>query len=148
MLAVLAKLPTFRGDSRFSTWAHQFAALEAANTLGRHRRRKHRLVGWEADDWERLPDRLGADPYEHAEYADMLEAVIQAVNRTLTDRQRRLFTAIVLEGTPPDILVAQFGTSRGAVYKSIFHARRKIRAFLVTHGYVDRAATSACCRLR
>ena len=148
MLAVLAKLPRFRGESRFTTWAYQFAALEVTSTIGRHRTSARRLLGWEPGDWEQLPDQLGVDPHEHAEYVDMLSAVRRAMNQTLSSRQRSLFAAVVLEGTPPDVLVAQFGTSRNAVYKSVFDARRKIRAFLVANGYLDRAARSACCRRR
>ena len=30
LMAVLAKLGSFRGDSRFTTWAYKFALLEAA----------------------------------------------------------------------------------------------------------------------
>ena len=35
LLAVLAKLDDFRGDSRFTTWAYKFALLEAAVSLRR-----------------------------------------------------------------------------------------------------------------
>ena len=35
-VAVLAKLATFRGDSRFTTWAYKFVILEVASKLGRH----------------------------------------------------------------------------------------------------------------
>lgn len=54
----------------------------------------------------------------------------------LTTHQRRLFVTIVLNGSPLDAVVAELGTNRNAVYKALFDARRKIRAHLVTNGYL------------
>lgn len=36
MLAILAKLADFRGESRFMTWAYRFVILEVSGKLGRH----------------------------------------------------------------------------------------------------------------
>ena len=137
MLAILAKLDTFRGESRFTTWAYRFVVLEVSSKLGRHYWRQHRVETLEAEDWDRLPDRFGADPGEHAERAELAEAVRRAVGETLTDHQRRLFVAVVVNGVPLDAVVAQLGTNRNAVYKAIFDARRKIRAFLAANGYLQ-----------
>lgn len=38
---------------------------------------------------------------------------------------------------PLDALVAQLGSSRNALYKTMFDARRKLRASLVADGYLD-----------
>lgn len=144
MLAILAKLDTFRGESRFTTWAYRFVVLEVSSKLGRHYWRQHRVQILEAEDWERLPDRFGADPGEHTERAELAEAVRRAVGETLTEHQRRLFVAVVLNGVPLDAVVAQLGTNRNAVYKAIFDARRKIRAFLVANGHLrDRRLESS-----
>jgi RNA polymerase sigma-70 factor, ECF subfamily len=51
-------------------------------------------------------------------------------------RQRTVFAAIVLNGTPLDALVAELGSSRNAIYKTMFDARRKLRAALAAHGYI------------
>ena len=40
-------------------------------------------------------------------------------------------------GVPLDALVAELGSNRNAIYKTLFDARRKLRAALVTHGYLD-----------
>ncbi|HWB36151.1 MAG TPA: sigma-70 family RNA polymerase sigma factor [Rugosimonospora sp.] len=137
MVAVLAKLDTFRGESRFTTWAYRFVMLEVSSKLGRHYWRRHPTTMLDTEDWERLPDRLGVDPGEHAERAELLAAVRRAVDATLTDRQRRLFVAVVLNGVPLDAVVAQAGLSRNAIYKVVFDARRKIREYLVANGYLD-----------
>jgi RNA polymerase sigma-70 factor (ECF subfamily) len=61
----------------------------------------------------------------------------EAVEEELTPRQRQIFVAIVVAGVPLDALVAEFGSSRGAIYKTMFDARRKLRAALVANGYLD-----------
>jgi RNA polymerase sigma-70 factor, ECF subfamily len=137
MLAILGKLGSFRGESRFTTWAYRFVVLEVSSKLGRHYWRHHRAGHLEAEDWDRLPDRLGAGPGEDAEHAELVKAVRQAVDETLTDHQRRLFVAVVLNEVPLDAMVARLGTNRNAVYKAIFDARRKVRGFLVANGYLE-----------
>ena len=137
MLAILGKLGTFRGESRFTTWAYRFVVLEVSSKLGRHYWRQHPAEHLEAEDWDRLPDRLGAGPGEDAEHAELVKAVRQAVEEALTEHQRRLFVAVVLNEVPLDALVARLGTKRNAVYKAVFDARRKIRGFLVANGYLE-----------
>lgn len=137
MLAILAKLSLFRGESRFTTWAYKFVVLEVSSKLGRHywRRPSTRAVNLKSEDWERFEDVMGLRPEHHAEASDLTAAVRKAVD-TLTDHQRELFVAVVVNGVPLDALIAQLDTTRNAIYKVIFDARRKIRAALVTDGYL------------
>jgi RNA polymerase sigma-70 factor (ECF subfamily) len=137
MLAIIAKLETFRGESRFTTWAYRFAVLEVSSKLGRRYWRQHPAARLDTEDWDRLPDRFGMDPAEHAAQADMARAIRSAVDHELTARQRQLFIAIVLEGIPLDAVAARTGMTRNSIYKAIFDARRKIRAFLVANGYLE-----------
>jgi RNA polymerase sigma-70 factor (ECF subfamily) len=58
------------------------------------------------------------------------------VDDSLTERQRRIFVAIVVNGVPLDALVAELNTNRNAIYKTVFDARRKVRARLVANGYI------------
>jgi RNA polymerase sigma-70 factor (ECF subfamily) len=136
MLAILAKLGSFRGESRFITWAYRFVILEISSKLGRHYWRNP-PVALDAGQWERLPDRFGIDPVRHAESAGILAEVRRVVEEELTAHQRRVFTAIVVDGIPLDALAAQLGLQRGAIYKVIFDARRKIRRALVANGYLE-----------
>jgi RNA polymerase sigma-70 factor, ECF subfamily len=137
MLAILGKLDSFRGESRFTTWAYRFVVLEVSSKLGRHYWRQNPAKHLEAEDWDRLPDRFRAGPGEDAEQAELVNAVRQAVDETLTEHQRRLFVAVVLNEVPLDALAARLGTNRNAIYKAIFDARRKIRGFLVANGYLE-----------
>ncbi len=136
VVAVVAKVGEFRGDSRFTTWACKFAIFEVSTKVGRHFWQRP-TVAMDAEDWERLPDRFGLDPARVTELRDVVAAVRRAVDEELTDHQRRVFVAIVLIRVPLDSLVAELDSSRNAIYKTLFDARRKLRAALVTHGYLD-----------
>jgi RNA polymerase sigma-70 factor (ECF subfamily) len=61
LLAITAKLGQFRGESRFTTWAYKFVIFEVSAKLGRHFWR-HPSVPFDAEDWDRLPDRFGFEP--------------------------------------------------------------------------------------
>jgi mannose/cellobiose epimerase-like protein (N-acyl-D-glucosamine 2-epimerase family) len=66
-----------------------------------------RAVRLEAGDWDRLPDRSGLDPGRESEWRDLVRALRRAVQEELTEHQRRVFTAIVVDGVPLDALVAE-----------------------------------------
>jgi RNA polymerase sigma-70 factor, ECF subfamily len=135
MLAIIKKLGQFRGESRFTSWAYKFVVLEVSTQLGR-RVRQQVTVQVGDDAWERIPDRLGIDPARHAESVELVDALRAAVTGSLTERQRRVFVALVVDGVPLDSLADELGSTRNAIYKMMFDARRKIRAHLAAHGYV------------
>jgi RNA polymerase sigma-70 factor (ECF subfamily) len=136
LVAILAKLDGFRGESRFTTWACKFAILEVSTKLGRHFWRRPG-VALDAEDWEQLPARFGFDPGERAEWGQLMEALRVAVDESLSERQRRVFVALVLNGVPLDALVIELGSNRNAIYKMLFDARRKLRAALAADGHID-----------
>ena len=136
IVAIIAKAGQFRGESRFTTWAYRFVILEVSAKLGRHFWRQPH-VPMDTADWDQLPDRLGLDPARESEWRDLAQALRRAVEQELTEHQRRIFTALVVDGVPLDALVVRLGTSRGAIYKTMFDARRKLRASLVANGYLD-----------
>jgi RNA polymerase sigma-70 factor, ECF subfamily len=135
-MAVTAKVTTFRGDSRFTTWAYKFAIFEVSSKMGRHFW-KTRATPLDGEHWDRLPDRLGMQPADHAEHKQLIDAVRAAVEQELSERQRTVFLALVVSGVPLDALVAQTGASRNSLYKTMFDARRKIRRHLVANGYLN-----------
>lgn len=136
LLAITAKIGQFRGESRFTTWAYKFVMFEVSAKLGRHFWR--RPVGpMDEEDWERLPDRFGFGPAEESEWRDLLAAFRRAVDEELSGHQRRVFVAIVVNGVPIDVLAAELGSSRNAIYKTVFDARRKLRRVLAANGYLS-----------
>ena len=136
MVAILGKLASFRGESKFTTWAYKFVMFEVSTKIGRHFWQRPG-VAMEAEDWERLPAVFGLGPAEQAQGHELLDALRHAVEQELTERQRRVFVAIVLNGIPLDALVIEWNTNRNAIYKTLFDARGKLRAALAAKGYLE-----------
>ena len=135
LMAIIAKLRQFRGESRFTTWAYKVVILEVSTKIGRPFWRRPD-VQLDAEDWNRLPGRFGFEPAQESEWRDLLAALHRAVDTELTPRQREVFVAIVLNGVPLDALVLELASSRNAIYKMLFDARRKLRAALDANGYI------------
>ena len=135
LMAITARIGDFRGQSRFTTWACKFVIFEVSTKVGRHFWR-HAAVAMDAEDWDRLPDRFGLEPDRVSEWNDLIAALHRAVDTVLSDRQRQIFIAVVLNGVPADAVAAELGTNRNALYKALFDARRKLRADLAANGYL------------
>ena len=140
VMAITRKIAQFRGDSRFTTWAYKCVILEVSAKIGRHFWRNP-PVPLDAEDWDKLPDRFGFDPAHQAEWRDLLAALRRAVDTELTPRQRQVFVAITVNAVPLDTLALQLGSNRNAIYKTMFDARRKLRAALVANGYMAHDTT-------
>jgi RNA polymerase sigma-70 factor (ECF subfamily) len=137
MIAVLAKLATFRGESRFTTWAYKFVVFEVSAKIGRHFWTRQPTQPLDDSDWERLPERFGLLPEREAEWRELLAVFRHSVEHDLTERQRHVFKAIVLDSVPLDTLCVELDTNRNAIYKTLFDARRKLRATLVAKGHLQ-----------
>ena len=124
--AVMSKLHEYRFESRFTTWAYKFAILEAA-VRTRRRAWEHRELPVEPDAWATFPART-LEPAERLEQRERLTAIIDAIRTELSPHQREVLGALVLAEVPIDVLADRLGTSRGALYKTLHDARRKLRA--------------------
>lgn len=136
VVAITTKLSQFRWESRFTTWAYKFVVLEVSSKLGRHFWQRP-TAPLEGEGWERLPDRFGVAPEDHALRLELVGAVRRAVEEELSEHQRQVFVAIVVDNVPLDALVVRLGSNRNAIYKTMFDARRKLRAALVANGYLS-----------
>jgi len=132
LLAIITKLDDFRGDSRFTTWAYKFALLEAAVKVRRHAW-QGREIPLEAEGWRLIADRR-ATPDQDAETSELLGAVGKAIEEKLTPHQREILVAITLNDVPIDVLAERLSTTRGALYKTLHDARRRLRASLSEQG--------------
>ncbi|HWD24355.1 MAG TPA: sigma-70 family RNA polymerase sigma factor [Acidimicrobiales bacterium] len=135
LVAIVAKLEQFRGESRFTTWVYKFAVFEVSTKFRRHYW-KSPPVAMESEEWERLPDRFGVEPERALERRALIDAMHEAVETSLTAHQREIFVAIVLRGTPLDVMVEQSGSNRNAIYKTLFDARGKLRDVLAANGHL------------
>lgn len=131
LLAVLARLGDFRGESRFTTWVYKFGLLEAAVKV-RRRAWQGREVPLEAQAWERLA-AVAEGPGREAEYGELFAALREEI-AALTPRQRQVLLAVTLNDVPIDVLAERLQSTRGALYKTLHDARRKLRAALAARG--------------
>ena len=132
LLAVLAKLDQFRGESRFTTWAYKFALLEAGVKV-RRRAWQGREIPLEDEAWAVLADARRGIAHE-METRDLIAALGEEIERSLSDRQRAVLVAVTLNDVPIDVLAERLGSNRGALYKTLHDARRKLRVALAERG--------------
>jgi RNA polymerase sigma-70 factor (ECF subfamily) len=132
LVSVLARLDDFRGASRFTTWVYKFALLEAAVKL-RKRSWQGREVPLEPETWS-LFTSAGIEPDAEVEQSELLTTLQRAIADVLTPHQRRVLVALALNGVPIDVLAERLSTNRGALYKTLHDARRKLRRHLDEQG--------------
>ncbi len=128
LVAVLAKLDQFRGDSSFTTWVYKFALNEAAVKL-RRRSWQDRELPLDPAAWPDFASRA-LSPHEQLASSELLTALQTAIAEQLSEHQREVLVAITLNGVPIDVLAERLNTTRGALYKTLHDARKKLRATL------------------
>lgn len=133
LVSILGKLDDFRGESRFTTWAYKFALFEAAAGM-RRRSWQGREIPFRAETWPELPDR-SSGPDGEAEMGELLSAIRQEIHRGLSPHQQEVFVALALNEVPIDVLAARLNTTRGALYKTLYDARQKLRTRLAARGF-------------
>jgi RNA polymerase sigma-70 factor (ECF subfamily) len=76
-----------------------------------------------------------SEPATEAETGELLAAVRDGIRGVLTPHQREVLVALALNGVPIDVLAERLNTTRGALYKTLHDARRKLRAELTQRGF-------------
>jgi RNA polymerase sigma-70 factor (ECF subfamily) len=135
MVALLSKLSSFQGRSRFTTWAFKFAILQAATEVRSHAWRNRQVPFEDA----RIDVDLGPSPEDYAEAADLADAVSRAIQEALTPHQRRVMLALLVDEVPIDVLAERLGTTRNALYKTLHDGRVRVRAHLDDAGFLEAA---------
>lgn len=132
-VSVLARLTTFEGRSRFTTWAYKFGILHAGVEV--------RRAAWGSreiplDDVPEPREPGSSGPEAYSETRDLTRAVRDGLARALTPHQRRIAVAVLVDGVPIDVLAERLGSNRGALYKTLHDARTRLRAHLSAGGYL------------
>jgi RNA polymerase sigma-70 factor, ECF subfamily len=135
LLAVLRRLDDFRGLSRFTTWAYKFA-IHHASVAVRRRAWQGRELPVEEDAWGVLASSRH-EPYEELQQRELLDAIRVGIAEALTAHQRTVLVALALNEVPIDVLAERMGTTRGALYKTLHDARKRLRAELARAGYME-----------
>ncbi len=139
LVKVLGNLGSFRGESRFTTWAQKISVRVALTELRRLRWRdvsldealeRHEQTGSRKDafaDEEPTPEELSAR-------ADALALVRKFIDQELTDKQRAAMTVVMFEGMPLEEAARRMGTNRGALYKLMHDARKRLKRRMEEEG--------------
>ena len=128
LLRIIERLGSFRGDSRFETWATAIA-IRVAFTALRRRRYKDVSLDCFVGPLEPYEAPLGEQSVFHTEVVDVLIRAIEG----LPDRQRTVVVA-ELRGVPSAVIADRLGMKRNAVYKAYHDARQNLRRALQEAG--------------
>ncbi len=144
VLRVLDNIDTFRGESRFTTWATKIAIRMAISDLRRAHYKDYSLEDITIGG-EMLPNLSPVqpaptqgtrppNPESATERDDVMEKINRAIDEALTERQRQALVAVAIDGVPLDVVVEKLGTNRNALYKLLHDARRKLKGHLEAQG--------------
>jgi len=140
MLKILAGLDSFRGESRFTTWAQKIAVRVAFTELRRLRWKDvslEDLAGPYHFEGDLTPAVL-ADPAPSPEQRvtqQMLLATVQRlIAEELTERQCQAMTAVIKGGMPLEEVARRMGTNRNALYKLLHDARQRLKKRMMAEG--------------
>jgi RNA polymerase sigma-70 factor, ECF subfamily len=128
LLKILGNLDSFRGESRFTVWAHKICVRTAFAEMRRSR--------WRDVSLEDVIDRQGegalasSDPIMDPERATaksiMLADFRRYMEEDLTEKQRVALLAS-LGGMPLDAIADRMDTNRNALYKLLYDARKRLK---------------------
>ena len=142
LIKITDNLDSFRGESRFTTWAQKIAMNVALTELKRRRWRDVSLQDLFA--WRETADRGPTDaqltPEQLAIQNTVLGELRRIVDEELTDRQREAVVAVILEGMPISEVARRMGTNQNALYKLLHDARRKLKRRMEAAGHSPQEA--------
>jgi RNA polymerase sigma-70 factor (ECF subfamily) len=139
LIKIMARFDTFRGESRFTTWAQKVAVLTASTELRRKRWRDVSLQevldrhGTSSGGIDRLADEQPT-PERLTMRETMLATVRRLVDEELTDRQREAMVAVMFNGMPLEETARRMGTNRNALYKLLHDARKRLKKRMEAEG--------------
>jgi RNA polymerase sigma-70 factor (ECF subfamily) len=129
LIRITDNLGSFRGESRFTTWAQKIAMNVALTELKRRRWRdvslqdlfaRHQAANSEPADTQLSPEQLTLQN-------TVLQELRRMVDEELTDRQQEAVVAVILEGMPIAEVARRMGTNQNALYKLLHDARKKLK---------------------
>jgi RNA polymerase sigma-70 factor (ECF subfamily) len=119
-IQIFRALPTYRGDSQFSTWAHRIAVNRTLNALRSTRRLSKVEVDLEED----------TSVVEHDGDRSLLAQTIDEAVQKLSPGARTVFVLHDVEGYTHEEIAAELGITSGGSKSQLFKARAKLRRLL------------------
>jgi RNA polymerase sigma factor (sigma-70 family) len=145
LIRITGNLDSFRGESRFTTWAQKIATNVALTELKRRRWRDVSLQELSArrEAADREPADVQPSPEGLALQNTVLRELRRMVEEELTDRQREAVVAVILEGMPISEVARRMGTNQNALYKVLHDARKRLKRRMEAAGISPREALAA-----
>jgi RNA polymerase sigma-70 factor (ECF subfamily) len=100
----------------------------------RRRAWHRREVVLDPESWLTVSDPE-ASPSSQLDQAELLAAIRTLIDTKLTTRQREVLIALTIQAIPIDVLAERMGSTRGALYKTLHDARRRLRKELTAAGH-------------
>jgi RNA polymerase sigma-70 factor, ECF subfamily len=134
ILIIQAKLDSFRGESRVTTWAFSIAVRIVLGELRRRRWQQASVeraqLGQVIPDWP--IEQPG--PERSLQQREAWALLGRLIDTELTQRQRTALIAHAFEEMPLDLVAEWLGTSRNNLYKLIHDARKRLKEALLAQG--------------
>lgn len=142
ILKILDNINTFRGESKFMTWAMKIAVREGLTELRRKRWDDisiEDLKGGPGDEKNRevYSDTFASsDPSPEQTTAQKMaiEKIETMIDELLTDRQQTAMRALLIHNLPITVVAEMLGTNRNNLYKLLHDARKKLKNELEVQG--------------
>lgn len=138
LLKVLDNVDTFRGESKFTTWAMKIAVREGYSELRRKRYNDISLERYSSYD----PDEKDAVEIEHEQAGPdqithesiLVQKVMRIMDEQLTDKQKQVLQHLMIDQIPMTVVADMMDSNRNAIYKLVHDARLKLRKGLEAEG--------------
>jgi len=142
LIKILDNLDTFRGESKFMTWAMKIAVREGLTELRRKRWQNISIEdlkgGPEGDESKEIFSETFASadisPEQATAQKMAVEKIEDMIDEILTNRQREAMKAILIHNMPISIVAKQMDTNRNNMYKLLYDARKKLKNELEVQG--------------
>ncbi|MGH2606392.1 MAG: RNA polymerase sigma factor, partial [Anaerolineales bacterium] len=138
LVRILARLDTFEGRSRFTTWAYKVAIRIALTELRRKQWENVSLDQMLESSMDEGREATVIDPQDGpeatVEQRDLLAQIGRILQEELTARQLAMMQAVALRGVPMEALAQKMGVERNALYKMMHDARLKLKRRLAREG--------------
>lgn len=136
LLKILKSIDSFRGESRFTTWAQKIAIHVAFSELRRRRWKDISLQTLiETPDGDEFTPAILTDPStspeDEATQSDIMNHVEKLVNEELTDRQKTAMLAMIQGNMPISEIALKMDTNPNALYKLLHDARKRLQSRLL-----------------
>ena len=134
LLRITVNLDSFRSESKFFTWVMKIAIRIVYSEM--------RKAGWkdvsidEASKTTKFnPLKLvskAISPEEQTMQTLIINKLWEAINESLTVKQRKAVIADFVKGMPIEEIARKMNTNRNAIYKLLYDARQNLKKHLIS----------------